>query len=62
MNHTEALKAIAENGKDLAAYTESQREAVKRYGWEKYGYGFADTVRIETTTFDRDSYLDAIFM
>lgn len=56
-----AIEIIKRNGKDLAAYTEQEREIVKAYGWAEYGFGFADTVRAETETFDHEAYLDATF-
>ena len=56
-----ATEIIAANGANIAKYTDEQREIVKAYGWEQYGLGFADTVRIETQRFDYGSYLDATF-
>ena len=56
-----AQEIIATNGSNLDAYTEEQRQVVKAYGREEYGMGFADTVRIETTFFDRDAFLDETF-
>lgn len=57
-----AQEIIKANGSDLNAYTDEQREIVKAYGWETYGYGFADTIRAETAEFDRDAYLDAMYL
>lgn len=56
-----AQEIIKTNGNDLNAYTDEQREIVKEYGWKEYGFGFADTVRAETESFDYESYLDATF-
>ena len=56
-----AIEIIKRNGKNLDAYTDEERETVKAYGWEEYGFGFADTVRAETSNFDYEAYLDATF-
>ena len=56
-----AAEIIKAKGNDLSAYTDEEREIVKAYGRSEYGLGFADTVRMETTSTDRDAYLDATF-
>ena len=57
-----AQDIINKNGNDLSAYTDNEREIVKAYGREVYGLGFADTVKIETVNFNRESYLDAMYL
>lgn len=58
---TKASEIIKRNGTNFEAYTDEEREIVKTYGWEEYGLSFADTVKIESKSFDFDSYLDATF-
>lgn len=56
-----AIEIIKRNGKNYDAYTDEEREAVKSYGWAEYGLGFGDTIKIELSSFDFDSYLDGTF-